>query len=118
MNNNARQLELIAHAETKQGSEVVYRHDWECYYFSLLGKCFGMLNDDIITLKGEPDQNVMLRETYIDVQPGYYTNKIHWNTIPLTTKQITTEQLKHFIDTSYELVKQKLTKKEKEQLFK
>lgn len=35
------------------------------------------------TLKGEPLENELLRETYESVIPGYYANKAHWNTVIL-----------------------------------
>lgn len=73
--------EYIQYAESLKGADVYYRDSWECYYFSLLGKCFGMMNDVRITLKGEPDENILLREKYHDITPGYYANKQHWNSI-------------------------------------
>lgn len=110
------QAMLISHAERKKGASVYFRDDWGCYYFSLLGKCFGMLSDDRITLKGNPQENATLREMYSDITPGYYSNKIHWNTICLPSKQVSVDELKKFIDVSYTLVFKKLTKKEQKQI--
>ncbi|XKM14436.1 hypothetical protein RCS94_04485 [Orbaceae bacterium ac157xtp] len=62
--------EYIQYGQSLQGADVYYRDDWECYYFSLLGKCFGMLTTKIITLKGVPEINIQLREMYKDVTPG------------------------------------------------
>jgi len=105
---------LIDYGNDLRGAEVYFRDDWECYYFSLLGKCFGMLNDEIITLKGIPNENVILREKYKSVIPGYYTNKKHWNSIILNDREFDEIQIKDFIFQSYELVYKGLTKKEKE----
>lgn len=105
------QNELIEYGKTQKGAEVYFREDWECYYFSLLGKSFGMMNDELITLKGNPQDNTFLRDTYKDIVPGYYANKVHWNSIYLATEEIDIETFKDFIDTSYALVYQGLTKK-------
>lgn len=104
---------FIEHAKSKKGADVYFRDDWECYYFSLLGKNFGLLADTIITLKGDPEENIILREQYSDVTPGYYSNKVHWNSIKLDTQQLTIDEIKQMIDLSYKLVYSKLTKKDK-----
>lgn len=104
---------LIEHARSKPSADVYYRNDWECFYFSLLGKCFGRVDEASLTLKGDPEENVLLRNQYSDVTPGYYANKVHWNSIKLDTDQLTLTELKQMIDLSYKLVFDKLTKKEK-----
>lgn len=104
---------LIEYGNTKKGADVYFRDDWGCYYFSLLGKCFGMLSDDFITLKGNKEENETLRETYKDIIPGYYSNKLHWNSIMLNSEVLTLDDFKAFIDLSYDLVFAKLTKKDK-----
>lgn len=105
--------EFKKYGSLKKGAEVYYREDWNCEYFSLIGKCFGLMSDEMITLKGDPEKNEILRYNYKDVIPGYYTNKKHWNTIYLYTEELTIEEIKGFIDESYELVYKKLTKKDK-----
>lgn len=107
------QTELIKHGESKKSAEVYFREDWQCYYFSLLGKCFGRMDDELLTLKGDVEENDILRQRYKDIIPGYYANKAHWNSIYLNTLELTIEELKTFIDISYDLVFKKLTKKEK-----
>ena len=72
-----------------------------------------MMNEDFITLKGDPDNNIVLRETYSDITPGYYSNKVHWNSIVLNSNEVSEAQIKEFMDVSYELVYQKLSKKDK-----
>lgn len=108
-----RQELLIRHGEAKKGTDVYYRDSWECFYFSLLGKCFGMMGDTLITLKGYPEENELLRKRYTDITPGYYANKMHWNSIKLDTEQLTDEEIMQFIDLSYQLVYEKLSKKDK-----
>lgn len=109
---------FITYASNKKGANVYFREEWECYYFSLLGKCFGMLNDTRFTLKGYPEENESLREMYSDITPGYYTNKVHWNTIKLPTNQVSVSDIEKMIDVSYTLVFNKLTKKEKQSIEK
>lgn len=108
-----RRKEFIDYGKSRRGADVYYRDSWECDYFSLLGKCFGMMGMEFITLKGIPEENAKLREKYKDVIPGYYANKEHWISVYLKTDELTEEEIKQLIDTSYQLVYQKLTKKEK-----
>ena len=108
---------FIAHGAKLKGAEVYFREDWDCYYYSLNGKCFGMLGDELITLKGNPQDNEVMRETYKDVIPGYYANKIHWNSIYLTTEELANEDIFKMIDISYELVLKKMTKKEQKAIL-
>ena len=104
-----RMLLLKAYGDKLPYAKVYYREDWDCIYFNLLGKQFGLMSkevseDSVITLKGKPETNEILRETYKDVIPGYYANKKHWNSIYLKTKEIATEEIEKMILTSYELV--------------
>ncbi len=109
------------YGNTLKGAKVYYREDWQVYYFDLLGKMFGMMNREpsetaIITLKGLPEENEILREMYPDVIPGYYANKVHWNSIYLKTEQLSDPEIKKLILQSYKLVYHKLTKKAKAQI--
>jgi len=56
-----------------------------------------------ISLKGDPQLNVVLREKYETVLEGYHLNKKHWNTIILTG-QLPWEEIQGFIRHSYDLV--------------
>lgn len=105
---------FIEFGNTLRGADVYYRESWECYYFDLLGKSFGMMTEERITLKGLPEDNILLRETYSDVEPGYYSNKKHWNTVKLPTDQLSDDEIKNLIRQSYELVYKNLSKKDKE----
>jgi predicted DNA-binding protein (MmcQ/YjbR family) len=113
---------LQAYGQSLKGASVAYREDWGTIYFGLLGKQFGMMSpqaneDALITLKNKPAVNEELREQYPGIIiPGYYANKTHWNSIRLISEDITDEQIEQLLLTSYELVYQKLTKKQKEEL--
>lgn len=111
-----------AFGETLRGAKVYFREDWEVLYFDLQGKMFGMMSDQpsddaIITLKNLPEKNEELREIYTGtVIPGYYTNKNHWNSIKLASEELPDEAIKQLIEVSYQLVYQKLTKKQKAEI--
>ncbi|OTN88042.1 hypothetical protein A5819_000493 [Enterococcus sp. 7E2_DIV0204] len=98
------------------GATVEYREDWDCDYFGIEKKCFCMLGtnktgDRVMTVKGDPAENELLREHYSDVVPGYYANKTHWNSFLLENSSFTEEQLALFLKKSYQLVLEKLPKK-------
>ncbi|WP_291290706.1 MmcQ/YjbR family DNA-binding protein [Enterococcus sp.] len=113
---------LQSYGQSLAGANVAYREDWGTIYFGLIGKQFGMMSpeatdDAIITLKNKPEVNEELREQYPGtIIPGYYANKAHWNSIRLAADEVTDEQIEQLILTSYELVYQKLTKKQKEEV--
>ena len=111
-----------AFGETFKGAKVYFRDDWEVFYFDLQGKMFGMMSDQagedaIITLKNLLEKNEELREVYQDIViPGYYANKTHWNSIKLASPEVSDEEIKQMIAISYQLVYQKLTKKQKAEI--
>lgn len=101
-------------------ARVYYREDWNVYYFDLLGKQFGLMTKEanqeaIITLKGKPEVNEELRENYDDIVPGYYANKRHWNSIKLKSKVVSDKEIEKMIESSYQLVWEKLPKKIKQE---
>lgn len=107
---------LKEEAKKWPGSTVNYREDWDCDYFGIEKKCFCMLGtnktgDWVMTVKGDPEENELLREQYSDVLPGYYANKTHWNSFLLEKSSFTDEQLAVFLRKSYTLVFGKLPKK-------
>lgn len=104
-----------------KGAKAYYREDWDVYYFDIEGKMFGLMStepkeDAIITLKGLPEDNEIVREQYSDVSPGYHTNKVHWNSIKLMTEQLTNQEIEQLIIKSYQLVYSKLPKKVRNQI--
>ena len=106
----------IAQGNNLTGAQVYYREDWDCYYFDIAGKYFGLLSaksggESFITLKNVPEVNEELRVSYQAIRPGYYTNKVHWNSIDLTSGEIGKEMLASLITSSYQLVVSKLPKK-------
>ncbi|MTD37645.1 hypothetical protein GIX45_03135 [Erwinia sp. CPCC 100877] len=108
--------QYLKEAAVWPGASVVFREDWCCDYFSVEQKCFCMLGENgagdwVMTVKGLPEKNELLREQYADVLPGYYANKTHWNSFYLENSSFSKEQLAGFLRESYELVFSKLPKK-------
>ena len=68
-----------------------------------------------INLKCDPEKAGELREVYPSVTPGYHMNKLHWNTV-LLDNSIPDKFILEWIDNSYFLAANGLTKKEKEKL--
>ena len=69
-----------------------------------------------INLKCDPEEAILLREKYPEsVLPGYHMNKQLWNTVVLNG-ELTPKQVLQFIDDSYTLIVNSLTKKLKEEL--
>lgn len=66
-------------------------------------------------VKCDPDKALELREKYACVHPGYHMSKKHWNTI-IPDSSVNSQLLKEWIDHSYELIKESLPKKLKDEL--
>ena len=75
--------------------------------FKVKGKIFLLASLDQqplqFNVKCDPEKALELREQYSSVQPGYHMNKKHWNTI-IIEGILSTQQLKEFVDDSYDLV--------------
>jgi predicted DNA-binding protein (MmcQ/YjbR family) len=100
---------------SKQGALKDYKEEWQWDRYQVGQKLFAAickndLGNPIITLKLPPMEGAMLREQYEEIKPGYYMNKVHWNSINLLG-DVEDEILKNLIDQSYELVFNKLSKK-------
>jgi len=90
----------------------------ETLVFKVVGKMFALTNIDhfeSINLKCDPEKAVALREKYPFVRPGYHMNKKHWNTI-MMNDLLNDQLIFEWIDDSYELVVDGLTKKDRERL--
>ncbi|HEY4785561.1 MAG TPA: MmcQ/YjbR family DNA-binding protein [Bacteroidales bacterium] len=84
--------------------------------FKVMGKMFALtvLNTEFtVNLKCDPELAIELREEYSAVTPGYHMSKKHWNTI--VCSEVPLKKLQEWIDHSYTLVLNSLTKKVKDQ---
>jgi len=110
---------IHSHAASLIGSNEEYPFEPKTLVFKVRGKMFALLAKDEeaprITLKCDPDNAVQLCDQYLSIEPSYYMNKRHWITINLDG-EISKEMIFRFIDDSYNLVVNKLSKKEQKLL--
>lgn len=100
------------------GAKECLPFDEKTLVFTVMDKMFCLTDIDsfdMINVKCDPDEAIMLREQYPEVVPGYHMNKKHWNSI-LTNGEITDAQYKQWIKNSYDIVVSKLPKKKREEL--
>ena len=71
----------------KTGVTKDLQADWNWIRYQIGGKMFAAVCLDdankpyYITLKLEPSEGDFLRTQYPDIVPGYYMNKMHWNSV-------------------------------------
>ncbi len=101
----------------KKAVEETFPFDETTLVFKVMGKVFAItgLNAEEFTvnLKCDPERALELRETYEDVRPGWHMNKKHWNTVHFENG-LQEAFLIDLIDHSYDLVVQKLRKKDRD----
>lgn len=85
--------------------------------YKVMGKMFALTGFEFerVSLKNFPEKNQELRAENDAVQPAYHMNKQHWNMV-LTNERIRDVLLREWIDESYNIVANSLTKKLKEEL--
>ncbi len=99
---------LDAYCLSKKGAEKDYKVEWEVTRYMIGGKMFAMVGDNkqkrpIVTLKCAPEFGEFLRQTHEDIAPGYYMNKLHWNSVDLNG-DVPDETVREMVDMSYELI--------------
>ncbi|MHC5200845.1 MmcQ/YjbR family DNA-binding protein [Myroides sp. LJL119] len=112
---------LLDYCQNKPGVTLESPFDKNTLVLKVGGKIFMLLNllqweNQIkqVSLKCDPDRAQKLRDQYIGIYGAYHMNKRHWNTVDLSTGQITSKLIVELIDHSYELVYKNLTKKVKD----
>ncbi len=101
---------------SKKGVAKDFKEEWQWTRYLIGGKMYAAIcknesgKDYLITLKLDPMDGEFLREQYNDIIPGYYMNKIHWNSVNMDGV-VPDEILRDMIDKSYKLVFKGLTKK-------
>lgn len=103
----------------KKGVEETFPFDEQTLVFKVMGKMFALTGLERVpfqvNLKCDPDRAIELREEYEDIQAGWHMSKKHWNTV-LFEGDLEEKMLLELIDHSYDLVVQKLKKKDRELL--
>ena len=85
----------------------------ETLVYKVAGKMFALLRVNTplsMNLKCDPQEAMIIRESFSAVTPGYHMNKKHWNTVKLDT-ELDKQLIKGWIDDSYDLVIASLPKK-------
>ncbi len=107
---------------SKVGVTKDLQTEWNWIRYQIGGKMFvAVCLDDkdapyYITLKLDPEQGDILRQQYEDIIPGYYMNKVHWNSVKPDGK-VPDEVLKDLLDQSYQLVLGGFSKKKQREIL-
>lgn len=113
--------ELREFCLTLKGTEEGFPFGEETLVFKVGGKIFLLMGLDERPLrfnaKCEPRLAEELRENFSNVLPGYHMNKKHWNTI-VCDGSVPRKKLLEWAEHSYELVRDSLPKKIKEEIQK
>lgn len=99
--------QLRRYCLAKPGAEEDFPFDPVTSVMKVGGKMFALVSLDEsptrINLKGDPNDNEILRQQFPAIIPGYHMNKLHWNTLILDGS-LPDELILDQIDTSYRLV--------------
>lgn len=104
---------------SKKGATEEFPFDEFTLVYKVGGKMFALssLTGELsINLKCDPEKAIELRERYPAVQPGYHMSKQHWNTVYIDGS-VPSSLIFEWIDMSYNLVFQKLTKIERNRIL-
>jgi predicted DNA-binding protein (MmcQ/YjbR family) len=104
---------------TQKGVTESLPFDNNTLVFKVLDKMFALVdinNFESINVKCEPEKAIALRETYLAVEAGYHMNKKHWNTIKIND-DMPDKEIFNWVLHSYQLVVEKMPKKQKELLL-
>lgn len=110
--------EIDEYLLSKKGATFDYPFDEVVRVYRVANKMFALMIDEenlSINLKCDPLYAIELRSIYEGIKAGYHMNKKHWNTVSVGS-DVDDELLKELIDHSYELVYNKLPKRERELL--
>jgi len=103
---------------SKRGVTEEFPFDENTLVFKVMGKMFALTSldtFDFVNLKCDPELAIELREQYHAVTPGWHMNKKLWNSV-LILGDADDQKIFEWIDNSYDLIVESLTKKLKEEL--
>ena len=103
---------------SKKGATESFPFGDDALVFKVMDRMFALVNLNCslsINLKCDPEQAIVLRETYSSVLPGYHMNKKYWNTIQLDGS-LPEKLIREWITESYLLVVAGLTNKLRKEL--
>ena len=99
-----------------------FKEEWGWYRYQIGDKMFAAVCLDeagkpyYITLKLAPANGDFYRQQYPDVLPGYYMNKVHWNSVR-ADGQVPDDVLKDMLDEAYLIVLHSFSKKKQSELM-
>jgi len=107
----------------KKGVTEHFPFDNATLVFKVMHKMFALTSlnnwekgEQKINLKCDPDKSEELRAEYEGINPGWYMNKKHWNTVTINSSDVSDDLARELMNHSYDLVVKGLTKKEKLEL--
>lgn len=106
----------------KRGVTKDLQPSWNWIRYHVGGKMFAAVCLDnqnqpyYINLKLEPMEGEFLRSQYEDIIPGYYSNKVHWNSIK-PDGAVPDDLLKTMLDKSYLLILRGFSKKQQREIL-
>jgi predicted DNA-binding protein (MmcQ/YjbR family) len=112
--------EIRNYCLSKPATEESLPFDEDTLVFKVMGKMFALIsitNPDTLNLKCEPEYALELREKYAAIRPGWHMNKIHWNTVQISSG-LNKKFISELIDHSYEQVVSKMPKKMQDEILK
>lgn len=107
---------------SKHGVAKDLQPEWNWIRYQIGGKMFAAIcrNDDnkpvYITLKLEPLEGEFWRKQYEDIIPGYYMNKVHWNSVK-AEGEVPDDVLKDLLNKAYEIVLSTFSKKKQKDIL-
>ena len=106
--------DIQAYCLSKKGATKSYPFDKITAVYKVGNKMFALSADADenvkINLKCDPIYALELRAIYESVIPGFHMSKKHWNTVTCN-KEVEDALVKEWIDDSYKLIFESLTKK-------
>lgn len=108
--------QLDTYLRSKQGVTFDYPFDEKVRVYRIADKMFALTSEDrpiSVNLKCDPLYALELRSLYEGIIAGYHMNKKHWNTVTVEDSDVDDDTVKELIDHSYDLVYEKLTRKQK-----
>ena len=106
----------------KAGVTKDHQKEWNWIRYHIGGKMFAAVclddNDKpyYITLKLEPLEGDFFRKQYEDIIPGYYMNKMHWNSVK-ADGDVPDDVLKDLLDKAYQIVLGSLSRKKQKEVL-
>ena len=79
------------------------------------GHSLGQYGRALVNLKCDPQKSLLHQTIYRSIEPGYHMNKKHWITV-VPGEDISVDLLAELIDDSWNLIVDKLSKKEQQRL--